>query len=575
MFLRRNSRTRGAHTHAYWSLVETYRTARGPRQRVIAYLGDLPPDDPALIDDRGKLQGRSAQMSLFADPTQPQWASVDVSRVRVERSRAFGAAWVGSWLLEQLGLPSFFDEHLPRGKEQIEWGRMAEILILARLCDPGSELSIAERWYPASSLPDLLGVPVDKVNDDRLYRALDKLRPLKNPLEQHLRQRFGELFKVKYDLLLYDVTSTFFEGQAGKNEKAKRGHSRDQRSDCKQVCIALVVTREGLPLSYEVFDGNRADSTTVETIVTAVESRHGKADRIWVMDRGMVSESNLEFLRRDGRRYIVGTPKNQMRQWEAQLASEDWSTVRDGLEVKLCAGPSGEETFILCRSADRVQKERSMREQVVGRMEAALTQLKESAEKRPQTTASLHERIGRLKERYSRASKHFDVRVVEEPDSPPKVEWDRRGQQSTWAELSEGCYVLRSNISGWSADDLWKAYIQLTQAEAAFRIQKDDLRLRPVWHQTAERVEAHILVCFLAFVLWKTLGQFCRAAGLGDCPRKVLDELAQIQMVDVVLPTRHGPEIRLRCVSRPEKHQATLLQRLRMRLPDRIRITEM
>jgi len=575
MFLRRNSRTRGAHTHVYWSLVETYRTARGPRQRVIAYLGDLSPEDPTLIDDRGKLQGRSAQLSLFDEPTEPQWASVAVRRVRVERCRAFGAPWVGSWLLEQLDLPSFFNEHIPRGKEDIEWGRMVEILVLARLCDPGSELSIAERWYPASSLPDLLGVPVDKVNDDRLYRALDKLRPLKNPLEQHVRQRFGELFEVKYDLLLYDVTSTFFEGQAGRNHTAKRGHSRDQRSDCKQVCIALVVTREGLPLSYEVFDGNRADSTTVETIVAAVENRHGKADRIWVMDRGMVSESNLEFLRRDERRYIVGTPKSQMRQWEAQLASEDWSTVRDGLEVKLCAGPSGEETFILCRSADRVQKERAMREHVVGRMEAALTQLKESAEKRPQNTASLHERIGRLKERYTRASKHFDVRVVEAPDCPPKVEWDRRDQQSTWAELSEGCYVLRSNISGWSADELWKAYIQLTEAEAAFRIQKEDLRLRPVWHQTAERVEAHILVCFLSFVLWKTLGQFCRAAGLGDCPRKVLDELAQIQMVDVVLPTQHGPEIRLRCVSRPEKHQALLLQRLRMRLPNRIRITGM
>jgi transposase len=329
-----------------------------------------------------------------------------------------------------------------------------------------------------------------------------------------------------------------------------------------------------MPLGYEVFDGNTNDSTTVEDIVESIEDKYGSADRVWVMDRGMASEDNLEFLRERGQRYILGTPKSQLRKFERELLDSGWQSIREGLEVKLCPCPDGDETFILCRSLERREKEKAMHERFEKRIEAGLEKIASSCFKRRQKPVAVAERVGRLLGQNTRAAGLFKVEV-KDIDGRGELVWSKLEAWREWSSLSEGCYMLRSNITDWSAEDLWKAYIQLTEAEAAFRIHKSDLSIRPIWHQKTDRVKAHILVCFLAYVLWKTLGQMCKAAGLGDEPRKVFDEIAQIQMVDVVLPTKSGVNIRRRCVAQPTKHQAILLQRLGLTLPTHLKVYEM
>jgi transposase len=409
-----------------------------------------------------------------------------------------------------------------------------------------------------------------------LYRALDELLPHKAQLETHLKNRLGELFNLSYDLLLYDVTSTYFEGQCNGNEQAKRGYSRDSRGDCKQVCIALVVSRCGMPLGYELFAGNKADVATVREIVTTMEGRYGKAQRVWVMDRGMVSAANVEFLREGGRRYIMGTHKTLMRKYEKQLSASDWSVVHEGLEVKLCADPDGgTETFILCRSAARRQKEKAMHEKFEQRIEEGLGALVKLAQKRSMTAVQIAQRVGRLLGQNTRAAGAFKTEVTTDAKGKAALQWEKVEAWQSWARLSEGCYLLRSNVCDWTAPELWRAYMQLTEAEAAFRIHKSDLSLRPVWHQKKERVQAHVLVCFLAYVLWKTLSQMCKSAGLGDEPRKVLDEIAAIQTVDVILPTRCGRKIRKRCVGKPTEHQAILLHKLGMTLPRSLEVVDL
>jgi transposase len=520
--------------------------------------------------ERGSWQSR-----LFDEVGEPEWVEVDTRRVRAERVRDFGGYWLGLEVANKLGLVSLFEELMPEGREEIPWSMMALTLVLMRLCEPSSELRIAEHLYERSSLVDLIGIPTEKVNDDRLYRALDKLLPKKVELEKHLKERLGELFDLEYDLLLYDVTSTYFEGECACNDQAQRGYSRDHRPDCKQVCIALVVSRDGLPLGYEVFAGNRADVTTVADIVEKIETQYGSAGRIWVMDRGMVSEENLEYLRSGGRRYIVGTPRGQLKRFERELLKADWQQVRQGLEVKQCPSPDGKESFILCRSTARALKERQIHERFEKRIEKGLAKLVESCRKRKQKVGIVERRVGRLLEANSRAAGLFRIQVVERGGPGAEVVWEKLEEWRAWAELSEGCYLLRSNIVDWEAEQLWQAYIQLTEAEAAFRIQKGELGIRPIWHQKEERVQAHILICFLAYVLWKMLGQMCKRAGLGSEPRKVLDEIAQIKAVDVVMPTKQGAVIRNRCIARPTKAQTTLLQMLQLHLPQRMKIHEL
>jgi transposase len=330
-----------------------------------------------------------------------------------------------------------------------------------------------------------------------------------------------------------------------------------------------------MPLGYEVFDGNRHDSTTVEEMVEKIELRYGKADRIWVMDRGMMSEENIAYLREGGRRYILGTPKSELKRFERQLVDGNWTDIRDGLEVKLCPSADGDETFILCRSAKRREKENAMHERFERRIEEGLAGMEQTCKGKRYKPTMIAQRVGRLLERNSRAAGLFKVDVQTDERGAAQLVWSKVEAWRDWASLSEGCYILRSNVNDWSAEELWKAYIQLTEAESAFRTHKGDLSLRPIWHQRRERVQAHIMVCFLAYVLWKTLARLCSASGLGDDPRKVLDEIAQIQMMDVALPTKSGIEIRRRCVARPTKHQAILLQHLGLSLPTHLPVVEM
>jgi len=573
MFIRPIYVRKNGKRHAYWALVKSERTERGPRQRVVAYLGQM--------DNRGRLamkraaeQTDGAQLELYEEDGPPEWVEVDLKGVRTENRRAFGGVWLGRELMRQLGLIDFLHAAIPPGREDVPWPAMALILVLSRLCKPSSELAIAEAHYESCAMADLLGVPSEKVNDDRLYRALDALLPYKAQLEVHLKGRLGELFGLKYDLLLYDVTSTYFEGEAAANDLAAYGYSRDKRPDCKQVCIALVVSRCGMPFGYEVFAGNTGDSTTVQQIVVTMESRYGSAERIWIMDRGMVSRENLDFLQTSGRRYIIGTPRSMLKSYERQLVDGTWQAIRAGLEVMLCPSPDGSETFILCRSTDRREKEKAMHARFEKRIEAGLARIAQGCDSRRQTATAVAERVGRLMQQNTRAAAMFSWSVSDN-DGRATLTWSKNEAKRQWATLSEGCYLLRSNVTDWSAQELWNAYMQLTEAEAAFRIQKSDLRIRPIWHQKTGRVHAHILVCFLAYVLWKTLAQLCKRAGLGDEPRRIFAALAEIASVDVVLPTRDGRTIRTRCIVRPTDHQQILLEHLKLRLPSRLRIHDM
>lgn len=601
MFIRQCFRKVDGTRRAYWALVESVRTERGPRQKVVAWLGAM--DEAGRLGVLNSAQGlkpppviepptpfkdkrpRYSQTPLFQyedDKVEPRWVHVNTNAVRVENSRAFGGPWLAMQLIQHLKLNEFFEKNIPRGKEDVPWSITALILVIARLLNPSSELYISEQWYPKTAMPDLIGVSVDQVDDNRLYRGLDAILPHKEALEIHLKNRMGELFDLDYDLLLYDVTSTYFEGQCKANPLAQRGYSRDQRSDCKQVCIALVVSRCGMPLGYELFAGNTVDVTTVQHIVETMERRYGKSDRIWVMDRGMTSEENLEFLRQEQRRYIIGTPKSMLKKFEQELLKEDWHTIRDGIEVKLCKMPNEElaegkvtETFILCRSRDRKRKDQAIVGKAADRIATRLEAMKTRCEKQNRDPLLVSREIGRLLGQNTRASHLFEIKVVKKDEKFAAVQWQRIKPQTDWHELSDGCYLLRSNVTDWSDEALWKAYIQLTEAEEAFRIQKSDLSIRPIWHQKEDRVRSHIFVCFLAYVLWKTLGQLCERAGLGNEPRRILSELSDIRLVDVVLPTSTGVELRNRCVTRPSEHQRILLEKLGLKLPTRLRETEM
>ena len=580
VYLRHSIKRKDGKSHTYWRLVRSVRRGKKVVQETVANLGELDAQGRAKAKQLlREMMGRTEQRELFEDVAAGrETVAVRLDRVRLERGRTFGDVWLGWTLWRALRLDELCQEVMPEGRESVPWSTMAAILVLGRLCEPSSELHIAEDWYRRTALEDMLGAPADVVNDDRLYRALDELLPHKVRLEQHIRKRLGELFSLDYDLLLYDVTSTYFEGQVARNAQAQRGHSRDHRPDCKQVCIALVVTREGIPLGYEVFAGNRVDVTTVEEIVGTMEARYGMANRIWVMDRGMTSADNVAWLQQTGRRYLIGTPKIELKRFAREIAeARDWKTVREGIEAKLCESPDGTETFILCRSVERREKERAMHGRFAARIEEGLTSLGRRIEhsRGPLDRGPLERQLGRLLGRNSRAAGRYLVRLVEDESFPARLrlEWSARPEWDDWARHSEGCYVLRTNVTDWTSEDLWRTYVQLTEAEAAFRIHKSDLSLRPVWHHKAERAQAHILVCFLAYVLWKTLEQWQKRAGLGNSPRTILEELGCIQSTDVVLPLAEDAarELRIRCVVRPDKPQAALLDRLGLRLPERLR----
>ncbi len=587
MYLRPNRRAVAGEVYEYWTLVKTVRTANGPRQEVVATLGKEPG-----LDSRSRygwehvadlLEGRSpapVQGQLgqgFSSAPAAQWAQVDLSGVRVERMREFGQVYLGLALWRRLGLHTVLGEIIEAGREDVSWELTACILALARFCGQRSELEVAQRWYADSVLEDLLGVGVAQVNQARLYRGLDVLLAHKDRLCQHLLERYRDWFGLGFEFLLYDVTSTYFEGQAQDNEKAARGYSRDHRPECKQVNIGLVVTPEGLPIGYEVFAGNRADVTTVEEMVELMEQKYGQAQRVWVMDRGMVSEENIDFLRSRQARYVVGTPKSQLKEFEKQLLEkENWTQVQEGVEVKLVPHPDGDadEQYVLCRSSARRQKEAAMLELARQRLRAQLDKTHASLQKRPVRDAgSIERRVGRWLGRFPSAERLLSVTVERNVEGHATgLNITEHAQRRAWAEQAQGAYLLRTNCTEKDPAQLWRWYIQLSQAEDAFRISKSDLSLRPVFHQKTLRVEAHILVCFLALALWRSLEMWMGAKGLGNCCRQLIKEVATLRSLDVVLPVKEDSsqqtrEVRLRVVARPERALAELLVRLGLDLP--------
>ncbi len=586
MFLRPNRRLIDGEWYEYWTLVRTVRTAKGPRQEIVATLGKEPGLESrtrygweAVAD---LLEGRQpavqGQLGQELEATAPaQWAQVDLRGVRVERVRDFGQVYLALSLWRRLGLHTLLREIIEAGREEVPWELTACILTVARFCGQKSELEVARRWYADSALEDLLGVAFGQINDARLYRGLDVLHAHKEQLCQHLLQRYQSWFGVQFEFLLYDVTSTYFEGQARDNDKAARGYSRDHRPDCKQVNIGLVVTPEGLPIGYEVFAGNTADVTTVEDMVELMEQKYGQAHRIWVLDRGMISEENIDFLRERKARYLVGTPKSQLRDFQAQLLDQThWAQVQEGVEVKLVAHPDGgcDEQYLLCRSSARRQKELAMLELARKRLRAQLDKVHASLQRRPAKDPGVIERrIGRWLGRFAAAERLLEVTVQRDANNYAcGLSITERTERSTWAEQAHGAYLLRTNCTEKDPARLWRWYMQLSQAEAAFRISKSDLSLRPVFHHKTERVQAHILVCFLSLALWRTLEMWMHGKGLGDCARELIKQIATVRSMDVVLPikeadTQQTRELRLRVVARPDRPVAELLVRLGLDLP--------
>jgi len=594
MFLRSHGREKDGKDHTYWSLVETVRTPDGPRQRTLCYLGELNSSAQArwlkTIEVFNE-QGEAQQLKLFPAHVEPpaddpQVARVLLNKVRLERTRQFGACWLGLELWRRLELDRFFEQTVDEREADVPWSRVAAVLAINRLCAPGSELAIEERWYPSTALDDLLGIEEGKINDTRLYRCLDQILPHKTKLERHLKQRYGELFGAEFDVLLYDLTSTYVEGAAENNPMMRRGYSRDHRPDCEQMVIALIVNSEGFPFSYETFDGNRADVSTMETILRMVERKYGKARRIWVFDRGIVSEENLAAISQRGGQYLVGTPRRQMKQFEQELLKDDWIQVRPEVEVKKVAIPQGEETYILCRTQGRQEKEKAMRSRFSSRMEDALKRLARTIETgRLKDRNKMERRLGRIQASHPQVNDLYEVAVRETPQGV-RLHWAIKEDRKLWRGLREGAYLLRTNLQAGTAEELWSRYMQLTEAEASFRALKSELSIRPLFHQKEPRVKAHVMVAFLGYALWVTLKHLLkrRAAIVPQPSRsgvnnaqplsamKALALLSTLQSADIILPCTEGQEIRLRRITEPTAEQKSLLRQLGLDLPERFEL---
>ena len=592
MFLRPNHRNKDGKDHTYWSLVETVRTPDGPRQRALCYLGELNSSAEArwlTTVEVFNQQGEAQQLKLFpshvAPPEDdPQVARVLLHKVRLERTRQFGACFLGWELWKRLELDRFFEQTIDGESADVPWSRVAALLAINRLCAPGSELAIEQRWYPSTALDDLLQIEDGKINDTRLYRCLDRILPHKTKLERHLKNRYGELFGAEFDVLLYDLTSTYVEGAAEKNPMIRRGYSRDHRPDCEQLVIALIVNQEGFPFSYETFDGNRSDVSTMETILRMVERKYGKARRIWVFDRGIVSEENLAAIRKRDGQYLTGTPRSQMKQFEAELLKEDWTQVRSEVEIKKVSIPQGEETYILCRTSGRKEKEKAIRNRFSNSMETALKGLEKAIAKgRLKDRNKMERRLGKIQARHPQVNDLYDV-ALKDTTEGVRLFWQIKEERKHWRESREGAYLLRTNLRAETAEELWSKYMQLTEAEASFRALKSELSIRPLFHQLEPRVKAHVMVAFLGYALWVTLKHLLKrrtalvpkpsASGVESAqsmtPMRAIALLSTLQSADIVLPTTDGREIRLRRITEPTAEQKLLLRQLGVNLPERL-----
>jgi transposase len=596
MFLRRYRRSKDGKVHTYFALVESVRTDAGPRQHVVAYLGELNHDQErrwqrtVVFYNR---HGDAQQLRLFADddevalPDDPEVVRVRLRNVGWTNARRFGDVWLARWLWQYLGLDDIVDRHLPQGKEDVRPADVVAIEVINRLCGPCSEFALAEHWYATTALEDLLGVPDQAVTKDRLYRTLTALRSVQNPIENGLKENFGTLFQLDYDILLYDLTSSYFEGLAEHNDLAKRGYSRDHRSDCKQIVLALVVTREGFPLAHQTLAGNTRDLQTVRQIITNIEARFGQSQRVWVMDRGMISEDTLAFLNEPGRRYLLSTRRHALAAFQPELRAPGWQQLPDNPEVEVKLLPRDGLHYLLARSQPRREKERAMRRRQRHGLAKALKKLHTRvARGRLKNRDKILEAIGRLKGRYPKACPFAKITVSDNPVSLNYV-WDVGKFRATLAR--DGAYLLLSNQAGWSAKEFWETYIQLTVVERAFRVLKSELLLRPIWHQYSGRTEAHVFVCVLAYALWKTLDHLAKRAGLqtlirkldpeqGDAspqprpmtPEAILRTLAQVQIGDILLETTTGQTLALRRVARPNSEQKRILDALGLVMPERL-----
>jgi len=621
MFLRANHRTKDGKRHTYFSLVESRRTERGPRQRIVAQLGELTPDEQrrwqrtaifhARHDEGRELflwpeespSPRSTQAGVFqlsaeAASARPPADDPDVVRVRLGKvgwanARAFGDVWLGLQLWKKLGLDEIVARHVPQGRETAPPAVMVAIEVISRLCvgngGETSEFALAEHGYRRTALEDLLGVPDEVVTKDRLYRTLDALLEAKESIECDLKQKLGELFSLSFDLLLCDLTSSFFEGLAEENDLAARGYSRDHRPDCKQVVLAMIVTPDGFPLYHEVFAGNTNDAAAFPKIVETMEVRFGPARRVWVLDRGIASKANLEFLKERKQSFLVGTPRSQLADFEAELCTKHWQQIRESVEVKTVRRDG--HTYVLARSSQRRLKERAIRKrQLLGWHENLRRLAARVKEGHLKDADKVIEHVGRLRERWPAASKFAQVEVSrDEQGRATRVTWKYDRPRLRAAVGRDGAYLLLSDQVDWSPEQLWATYMQLTRAEEAFRSMKSNLLLRPMWHQLSDRIQAHVFVCVLAYALWKALDQMLRNAGLMTRIRKpdphrknavpkdrpmspavALRRLHDVQIGDILLTTVDDRILRLRRVARPDDEQAELLAGLQLTLPERL-----
>lgn len=596
MFLRRYRRTKDGKTHTYYALVESMRTDAGPRQHVVAHLGELNHDQERrwqrtiVFHNR---QGDVQQLRLFPDdediplPDDPDIVRVRLRSVGWTNARRFGDIWLARWLWQYVGLDHIIDHHLPQGKETVRPADIVAIEVINRLCQPCSEFALAEHWYASTALEELLGVPDNAVTKDRLYRTLNPLLKAQVTIENELKEQFGTLFQLEYDILLYDLTSTYLEGLAEENDLARRGYSRDHRSDCKQIVIALIVTRQGFPLAHETLAGNTRDLKTVKHIVTTIETRFGKSQRIWVMDRGMVDKDSLAFLSEPGRRYLLSTRRHDLIHFQSELTSSGWQRLPDNPEVEVKLLERDDIHYLLARSKPRRHKERAMRRRQRRGLAKALKKLHARI-----TTGRLKKRdkileaVGRLRARFPKAHRFVTIAVGPERGEFTYV-WNVAKFKG--ALVRDGAYLLRSNQSGWSAQEFWETYIQLTIVERAFRVLKSNLLLRPIWHHYSDRTRAHVFICVLAYALWKTLDHLAKRAGLvtlihkpdlgrGNAvpkprpmtPEVILRELARIQLGDIHLQTTDERQLVLRRVGRPEGEAKRILAALGLELPERL-----
>src|SRR5580704_4411132 len=528
MFLRRYTRTVAGKKLSSFALVENVRTESGPRQHVVAHLGELNAHQQrrwqrtVTFHNR---QGEAQQLRLFPDddhvplPDDPDIVRIRLRSVGWTNPRRFGDVWLAWWLWRFLKLDDIVARHVPQGKHTVRPADIVAIEVINRLCGPCSEFALAERWYAATALEDLLGVPDREVTKDRLYRTLDDLLQAKQAVENDLKEQFGILFRLDYDLLLYDLTSTYFEGLAESNDLAKRGYSRDPRSDCKQVILALIVTRDGCPLAHHTLAGNTKDVQTVQQVITEVEKRFGTAQRIWVMDRGMISDETLAFLSKPQRKYLLATRRSELARFHQQLTQGRWQTLEGHEDIVVKPIQRGKVAYLLARSRPRRQKERAIRRRQRRALARALCQLQQTiAAGRLKSRDKILERIGRLKGKYPKGTPFVTLTVSKRTKVKLDVRWDKDKFRAALAR--DGVYLLRSNQAGWSATEFWETYMQLTVVEHAFRVLKSHLLLRPVWHHYSGRVEAHVFICVLAYALWKTLDHLAKRAGLQTAIRK-------------------------------------------------------